>query len=163
MSVQDKIVEVHITSKEVLWMILQKCTLEMYMVILCAVLSGVLVLVGVSVRFFSILRYLDSLTKNFTGSFDYNNDSVWYCITLHYLSLNPYTTLISHHPTGKIPEAGTFYSSGAAVAYTVQSCAGICCTTQNVYVPLHTEAVSAHASSSRVCFWSANWRTSNNF
>lgn len=57
-------------------MILQKCTLEMYMVILCAVLSGVLVLVGVSVRFFSILRYLDSLTKNFTGSFDYNNDSV---------------------------------------------------------------------------------------
>lgn len=52
MSVQDKIVEVHITNKEVLWMTLQKCTLEMYMVILCAVLNGVLVLVGVSVRFF---------------------------------------------------------------------------------------------------------------
>lgn len=50
---------------EVLWMVLQKCTLQMCMVILCAVLSGVLVLVSVSVIFFytQVFRLLNRVSQ----------------------------------------------------------------------------------------------------
>lgn len=46
-------------------MVLQKCTLQMCMVILCAVLSGVLVLVSVSVIFFctQVFRLLNRVSQ----------------------------------------------------------------------------------------------------
>lgn len=46
-------------------MVLQKCTLQICMVILCAVLSGVLVLVSVSVIFFytQVFRLLNRVSQ----------------------------------------------------------------------------------------------------